>query len=150
MAGYVNGSNLLLSVGGAALGHCTTHTLTFGSESKEHAVKPLASLSAQSGLWKEKTITGLSISISGEGFRYEGETENGIAKLMELWGAGEAVTVKAFERGSDTNPYLTGEFIITNVEETSPAQDDTTYTISLENAGEPSIYPGKETTSSSE
>lgn len=145
MAGYVNGSNLLLNVGGKALGHCTTHTLTFNSESKEHAVKPLASLAAQSGLWKEKTITALSVNISGEGFRYDGETENGIAELMALWGAGTPVEVKAYERSNDTSPYLTGDFVITNVEETSPAQDDVTYSISLENAGEPSVYPGKAT-----
>ena len=28
---------------------------------------------------------------------------------------------------------------------TAPAQDDTTYTISLENAGMPEVYPGKTT-----
>ena len=28
-SGYVNGSDILLSVGGKAVGHCTTHTITF-------------------------------------------------------------------------------------------------------------------------
>lgn len=138
---YINGSNLLLSVGGKALGHCTTHTLTFNTESKEHAVKPLASLAESSGLWKEKTITALSVSISGEGFRFNGETENGYEELAKLWGTGAAVEVKAFKRGSDSDPYLSGDFVITSIEETSPAQDDATYSISLENAGEPTVYP---------
>ena len=35
------------------------------------------------------------------------------------------------------------QFVIASIEETSPAQDDVTYTISLENDGEPDVYPGK-------
>lgn len=142
---YINGSNLLLSVGGKALGHCTSHTLTFNTETKERAVKPLASLGAQSGLWKDKGVTSVSISLSGEGLRFDGETENGYTELSALWGKGESVEVKAFERGSDTNPYLSGKFVITSIEETSPAQDDATYSIQLENDGEPTVYPGKAT-----
>lgn len=41
--GYINGSDLLLKVGGKAVGHCTSHTLTFNSETKDRAVKPVAS-----------------------------------------------------------------------------------------------------------
>lgn len=51
MNGYVNGSDLLLFVGGKAIGHCTSHTLTFNSETKDRSVKPVASLGAQAGLW---------------------------------------------------------------------------------------------------
>lgn len=142
---YINGSNLLLSVGGKALGHCTSHTLTFNTETKERAVKPLASLGAQSGLWKDKGVTSVSISLSGEGLRFDDETENGYTELSALWGKGESVEVKAFVRGSDTSPYLSGKFVITSIEETSPAQDDATYSIQLENDGEPTVYPGKTT-----
>ena len=41
--GYVNGSDLLLYINGKAVGHCTSHTATFNSETKERAVKPVAS-----------------------------------------------------------------------------------------------------------
>ncbi len=41
--GYCNGSDMLLYVGGKAVGHCTTHTSTFNSETKDRAVKPVAS-----------------------------------------------------------------------------------------------------------
>lgn len=140
--GYINGSNLLLSVGGKALGHCTSHTLTFNSETKERAVKPEASKAKAAGLFKEKGITSLSISISGEGLRFDGDTENGYTELAALWAKGESVEVCAFERGSDSSPYLKGNFVISSIEETSPAQDDTTYSISLENDGYPSIYGG--------
>ncbi len=143
--GYINGSDLLLIVGGKAIGHCTTHTLTFNSDTKDRQVKPEASKTVSSGFWKEKGVTGLSISISAEGLRYEGDAENGYDELSALWGKGEVVTVSAIKRSSDSDPYLKGNFVISSVEETSPAQDDTTYSISLENAGEPEVYPGKAT-----
>jgi len=140
---FINGSNILLSVGGKAIGHCTSHTLTFNTETKERAFKPAASATATSGLWKGKGVTGLSISISAEGLRYTGEAENGFTELSALWGAGTSVAVLGFLRSGDSTPYLSGNFVITSIEETSPAQDDATYSISLENDGEPTAYPGK-------
>lgn len=140
---YINGSDLLLKIGEAAVGHCTTHTLTFNSETKERAVKPAASEGKQSGLWKGKGITALSISISAEGLRFYEETESGFEEISALWGKGQSVAVEAFEREGDETPYLKGKFVIASIEETSPAQDDATYTVSLENDGEPTIYPGK-------
>lgn len=140
---YINGSDLLLKVGEGAVGHCTTHTTTYNSETKERAVKPEASLGKQSGLWKGKGITALSISISAEGLRFYEETESGYEEVTALWGKGQSVDVEAFERGEDETPYLKGKFVITSIEETAPAQDDVTYTINLENDGEPAIYPGK-------
>ncbi len=142
-SGYINGSDILLSVGGKAIGHCTSHTLTFNSETKDRAVKPAASAGYSAGLWKGKGVTGLSISVSAEGLRYYGEAENGWDELSALWGAGAPVTVKAFQREGDSDPYLEGSFVISSLEETSPAQDDATYSISLENNGEPTTYPGK-------
>ncbi len=141
--GYINGSDLLLSIGGKAVGHCTTHTLTFNSETKDRAVKPAASQGYTAGLWKGKGVTGLSISVSAEGLRFYGETENGYEQLSALWGAGQSVEVKAFEREGDATPYLQGKFIIDSIEETTPAQDDATYSIQLSSDGEPTTYPGK-------
>lgn len=141
---YVNGSDLLLNVGGKAIGHCTTHTTTYNSETKDRAVKPVATAKKSAGLWKGKGVTGLSISISAEGLRYYGETENGFEQVAPMWGKGQSVQVQAFEREGDTTPYLQGKFVIASIEETSPAQDDATYTVNLENDGEPDIYPGSE------
>lgn len=148
MDNYINGSNLLLSVGGKAIGHCTTHTLTFNSDTKDRAVKPPASEAATSGLWKGKGVTGLSISVTAEGFRFYNEAENGFDELSAKWGTGQSVVVKAFRRSSDSAPYLNGNFVITSIDETSPAQDDATYTINLENDGEPTVYPGSSDDSS--
>lgn len=156
MEGYVNGSDLLLFVGGKAVGHCTSHTLTFNSETKDRNVKPAASQGAQAGLWKGKGVTGLSISISAEGLRFYNETENGFDEIAAKWGVGQSVKVKAYQRGENgvvetgngaSEPYVEGDFIIASIEETSPAQDDATYSVTLENDGEPDVYPGKGETS---
>lgn len=143
MENYINGSDLLLKVGGKAVGHCTSHTLTFNSETKDRAVKPVASAAKSAGLWKGKGVTGMSISISFEGLRFYNETENGFDEIASQWGTGASVDVEAFKREDDTNPYVKGKFVIASLEETSPAQDDATYTGSLENDGEPDVYPGK-------
>ena len=142
--------HLLLFVGGKAVGHCTSHTLTFNSETKDRQVKPDASLGIQSGLWKQKGVTGLSISISFEGLRFYDEAENGFEEIAPMWGVGQSVEVCAYKRnetapgvGSNDEPYVKGNFIIASLEETSPAQDDATYSGSLESDGEPEIYPGK-------
>ncbi len=141
---YVNGSDLLLMIGEKAVGHCSTHTLTFNSETKDRSVKPVASAAKTAGLWKEKGVSSMSISISAEGLRFYNETENGYEEIAALWGKGESVEVKAFKRGGDSDPYLKGKFVISSIEESSPAQDDATYTVNLENDGEPDIYPGKD------
>ena len=111
--GYCNGSDLLLYLGGKAVGSCTSHTATFSSETKERAVKPVASAALSSGKWKKKGVVGLS------------------------WKAGEPVEVKCMEREGAEKPYLTGNCVITSLEETAPAQDDATYSVNLENDGEP-------------
>lgn len=137
--GYVNGSDLLLKVGGKATGHATSHTTTFTSETKDRAVKPVASASASAGKWKEKGVTGQSVSISAEGLRCFDEAENGFKSLLVLWRRGESVEVEAFERGGDPKPYLKGRFVIASIEESAPAEDDATYSLTLENDGEVDI-----------
>lgn len=134
--GFCNGSDMLLYVGDKAIGSCTSHTTTFASETKERAVKPVASKPLVSGLWKKKGIIGLSYSISAEGLVFYNETEYGFKELLAAWKQGKPVTVKCMERESET-PYLVGDCVIANLERTDPAQDDSTYSVSLENDGEP-------------
>lgn len=145
MDNYINGSDLLVNVGGGAVGHSTTCTITFNSETKERAVKPLASLPKSAGLWKEKGITGLSISIKADGLRVYDEEEKGFVEVAPQWGNGDVVEVEVYERGLSETPIVKGKFVIASLEMTGPAQDDTTYSISLENAGVPDVYPGKAT-----
>lgn len=144
--GYINGSDLLLYIGDAAVGHCSSHKITYGIETKERAVKPLKTESTSANLWKEKVVTALSISISADGLRFYQETENGLDEISNMWGKGQSVKVEAYPRKLTANdkvaPYLQGNFVITSIEEDSPAQDDATYSVSLENDGVPSVYMG--------
>lgn len=134
---YCNGSNILLYLGEDAFGHCTTHTATMNSETKDRAVKPAASKAKTNGMWKEKGVTGLSIAISAEGLIYDGETEASYQKMLAAWKSGQPVKIKCMQRGESKKPYLAGSFIISSLERTDPAQDDSTYTINLDNNGEP-------------
>ena len=128
---------MLLYIGGKAAGHCTTHTTTLNSETKDRAVKPVATKGISAGLWKGKGVTGLSISISAEGLVFYGETEAGYKSMLAAWKAGKSVEVKCMERENSDKPYLAGNFVIASLERVDPAQDDVTYSISLENDGEP-------------
>ena len=82
---------MLLYVDGKAIGSCTSHTTTFNSETKERAVKPVASATATAGLWKKKGVVGLSYSISAEGLVFYNETEYGFKELFAAWKAGLCV-----------------------------------------------------------
>ena len=140
-SGFVNGSDMLLYVGSKAVGSCTSHTVSFSSETKERAVKPAASAIMGGGLWKNKGVVGLSYSISAEGLCFYNETEFGFADAVAAWKAGTSVTVKCMERAEDAQdtptPYLEGSCVITSLERTDPANDDATYSIQLENDGAP-------------
>lgn len=147
--GYVNGSDLLIKIGGDYLGSCTSHTSNFNSETKERAVKPPGDQPIGSGRWKNKTVVGLSISISGEGLRCFSESGTGYKALIAAWKAGESIEVEALERES-SSPYLKGKFVIASLEESAPAGDDATYSITLENDGEPEELDETKITETSE
>lgn len=134
--GYCNGSDMLLYIGGKPVGHCTTHTTTINSETKDRAVKPVASASISAGLWKNKGVTGLSVSISAEGLVFYQEAEKGYKSCLAMIAKGQSVDVKCMERENADKPYLTGKFVVASLERSDPAQDDATYSISLENDGE--------------
>lgn len=145
---YMNGSNVLFTVGGKGLGHSTTHSVTYNTETKERGVKPPVKEKTKNALFSGKGVTKMSISVHGEGFRYKGEEELSLDDIRKLWGIGQSVDLSCFEREGDATPYLKGKFVITKVEETSPAQDDATFTVDFENDGEPEVYPGQDGTAS--
>lgn len=133
---YVNGSDLLMSVDGKACGHCTNHTTTYTSETKDRAVKPVATEAAEkAGLFKEKSVTGLAVQVKCEGLRFYSEAENGMKDLLGKWKVGGTVELKGFARGADASPYMSGNFIISSLEESAPAGDDTTYSVTFDNTG---------------
>lgn len=136
--GYVNGSDLLFKVGGKCVGHCTKNELNFNSETKDKAVKPAASVApGTKSLYKSKSVTGLSITGSFDGLAFYGESEQKVSELIKAWSAGEPVEVEAFERGSDTTPWMKCKFILSSIKMSAPAQDDITISGELENAEAP-------------
>ena len=140
----MNGSDLLMSITGKACGHCTSHTTTYTSETKDRAVKPAATESASNaGLFKEKSVTGLSVQVKCEGLRFYGEEESGMKDLLAKWKEGATVELKGFARGGDAAPYMSGNFIISSLEESAPAGDDTTYSASFDNTGVVTIDEAK-------
>jgi predicted secreted protein len=136
---FINGSDLLIKVAGDYLAHSSTHTTTYNTETKDRSFKPVGTVEKGSGKWKNKGVSGLSISISAEGLRTDDKVENGFATLLAAWKKGESIVVEAIER-EGKGPYLKGSFIIASLEETSPAEDDATYSISLENDGKPDVF----------
>lgn len=134
--GYCNGSDMLLYIGGKAVGHCSTHSATVTSETKDRAVKPVATKGVSAGLWKGKGVVGLGVSITAEGLCFYQETENGYKACLAMIAKGQSIEVKCMERENSDKPYLSGKFVITSLERTDPAQDDATYSINLENDGE--------------
>ena len=69
-------------------------------------------------------------------------TEGGFKTLLNAWKTGQPVEVVALER-ENADPYLTGSFVIASLEQSAPAQDDVTYSGTLENNGEVTLDPSK-------
>lgn len=144
MNGYVNGSDLLMKVSNGAIGHCTTHSAAYNTETAETAVKPAASiLASAAGLFKGKRIKGLSVQVKASGLKFYSEAESGFKVLLGKWALGQTVPVALFEREHDQTPYLTGNFVISNLEETNPAGEDGTYDVTLDNDGAVTIDDAK-------
>lgn len=144
---YVNGNDLLVyvktgtgnNVVRKAIGHCTTHTATFSTETKDVAVKPAANLvRSAAGLYKSKRITGLAVQVKCSGLCFYAEEEGGFKHILSKWAAGEPVELELFERpaeGSNIEPYCTGAFVISSLENTAPAGDDASYDATFDNDG---------------
>ena len=135
--GYVNGSNLLVAIGGKAFGHCTTHTATFTTETTDVKVKPPKSaLASATGKFKHKRVTGLAVQVKCDGLQFHNEEESGFKDLLAQWKQGASVQLILFERENDESPYCSGNFIISTLEQTGPAGEDATYTATFDNDGD--------------
>ena len=140
---------MLLSINGQCVGHCSSHAVKVSTDSKKHAVKPLRNIAdLTASLFSGRKVTEVNINITADGFGFYDEKEFGYPELLAKCLAGESVDVKCFERGSDTTPYLAGKFVISSLDHTSPANDDVTYSISLDNDGKPDIDTAGLTTGS--
>lgn len=134
MSGYRSGQDLILSMGGTALGHSTTCKISDSTETGERVTKE-----AQSGKWKEKYVKSLSETVTAEGFVYEGDSK-GYPELKALMLAGTLVTLTYGYRANNSNGTsatsgYTGSYVITSLEETGDANDDAKWNVTFENTG---------------
>lgn len=142
MAAYKSGTDLLLGIMSGstfkALGHSSSCTISYSSETGEHITKE-----ATDAKWNEKYVKTLSVSISAEGFVYDDDdatsSARGFETLRSLWLAASPVTLVWKERTGTDGAY-TGSFIITSLEDSAPAGDDRKYSISFENSGPIEAY----------
>lgn len=137
--GYAKGGDMLLFVDGKAVGHCTSHDVDHNTETKDRAVKAPAS-AGSSGLWKEKTVTGLSVSVKFSGLVFYGEEETSVKDVKKKWVKGQPVEVRAQERGVTSGCQMYGNFVIDSLSEKAAEGEDMTYDGSLSNTGEVKFY----------
>ncbi|WP_303745037.1 phage tail tube protein [uncultured Duncaniella sp.] len=149
MEGYINGSDMLLAVFDKAIGHCTEHSVTYDTTTKERAVKAPEIQGMSSSLFKETSITGLSITISFKGLQVYDETELDAETLKALWREAKPVTAECFRRpqngvtDGNRSPYLKAQFVITKLSESATAEDDASFDGELKMTGAPETWTPK-------
>lgn len=133
----LDGTDLILSVGGGALAFSTGCKITTQTETGERVTKEAAS-----GKWKEKYVKSYSESISADGVVCTDGTSDAPTydqlKDMQISGTPVDVAYNVREAGSrsgKTAGGYKGKFIITSLDLDAQAGDDSKYSIQLENCG---------------
>lgn len=133
----LDGTDLILSIGGNALGFSTGCKVSTSTETGERITKEAAS-----GKWKEKYVKSFSESISADGcVLTDGDEKTPTYdQLKDMMLKGEPVTAAYNLRDGDqrtgkTAGGYTGNYIITSLELDGQAGDDAKYSIQLENSG---------------
>lgn len=140
----LDGTDLILSVDGKALGFSTGCKISTSAETGERMTKEAAS-----GKWKEKYVKSFSESISADGcvLTDGGEEMPTYDQLKAMMLKGEPITATYSVRtensreGKTAGGY-TGQYLITSLDLDGQAGDDAKYSISLENCGEVKLVEG--------
>jgi predicted secreted protein len=137
MNSVLDGTNLILSVGGNALGFSTGCKVSTTTETGERLTKEAAT-----GKWKEKYVKSFSETISADGVVLTDGTSATPTydQLKALQLAGEPITATYSLRDGDkrtgkTSGGYSGSYIITSLELDAQAGDDAKYSLQLENSG---------------
>lgn len=133
----LDGTDLILSVGGGALAFSTGCKITTSTETGERVTKE-----ATSGKWKEKYVKSFSESISADNVVCTDGSSDAPTydQLKDLQLAGKPVDVTYSVREGDGRTGKTaggykGNFIITSLDLDGQAGDDAKCSIQLENCG---------------
>ncbi len=133
----LDGTDLILSVGGNALGYSTGCKVTTSTETGERVTKEAASAK-----WKEKYVKSFSESISADGVvLIDGSTTMPTYdQLKDLQLKGEPIEATygvrsgSSREGKTTGQYK-GSYLITSLDLDAQAGDDAKYSVQLENCG---------------
>ncbi len=133
----LDGTDLILSVGGKALGYSTGCKISTTVETGERVTKE-----AKSGKWKEKFVKSFSEDITADGMVLAdgGEDMPTYDELKDMMLQGKPVDVHYGVRDGDkrtgkTSGGYTGKYLITSLEADGQAGDDGKYSVKLENSG---------------
>lgn len=136
--GIVEGNDLMLYVNTAESTttpvwsptlHATSHTIDWGAETKVRKTK-------DTGKWAKKVVTGHSCTIKCDALcSYDAGI--GYTELLKMMKLGEEVLLKFSQKSESTgNDYEEGLFVLTAVNQSTPAGEDATYSCTFENSGE--------------
>lgn len=133
----LDGTDLILSVGGHALGFSTGCKITTTTETGERVTKE-----ASAGKWKEKFVKSFSETISADGcILTDGDDQiPTYDQLKDIQTAGKPVEASYNVRQEDSREGKAaggykGKYIITQLDLDAQAGDDAKYSIQLENCG---------------
>lgn len=137
MEKILDGTDLILSVGGGALAFSTGCKITTSTETGERVTKE-----ATTGKWKQKYVKSYSESISADGLTCL-DPDSGAPtydQLKEMQLAGTPVDVTYNVRATGTRTGKTtggykGKFLITSLDLDGQAGDDAKYSVQLDNYG---------------
>ena len=134
----LDGTNLILSVAGKALGFSTGCKVSTSVETGERITKE-----ASSGKWKEKYVKSFSEEISADGcvLTDGGDDMPTYDQLKDIQLAGEPVEAHYSLRDGEQRTGKTaggykGKYLITSLELDGQAGEDAKYSVKLENCGE--------------
>ena len=129
----LDGTDLLLSVGGKALGYSTSCKISTSTETGERVTKEAAT-----ARWKQAYVKSFSETITADGLVLtNSDAEKPTYKeLKTLQLAGEPVIAAYYQRSSEGGSIgYSGNYIITKLDIDGTAGEDAKYSIELQNSG---------------
>lgn len=136
MSKVIDGTDLLVNLGGKALAYANNCKISTSAETTERLTKELAT-----GKWAEKSVKKLSETVTSDGLIIDDSNEDmpGYDELRQAMLACEPVEVSYNLRGTGRNPRTDGgykgKYIITSLEANGQAGEDASCSVTFESCG---------------
>ena len=135
MAQVINGSDLMLFIGGKSIAFATSHKLTINAETVETTSKD------NTGGWTSKQVKKLSWTANSEnlysvdGYKSLFNSMIGTTELDAVFALKKETELPATGWTPETDK-LSGKVIITSIDLNAPDGDNATFSVSFEGVGE--------------